>query len=70
MDLTEWLEKEVDVSAAKRYPDMSLAQRVKINQELLASAYIAIETLDARLARVEAHLGFSPFEFPTKRHSL
>lgn len=66
MTLSDWLETRVDVAAARYDADSTTRNVVDINQTALAEVIVAMKILDARIAKVEAQLGFNPFEFPSK----
>lgn len=62
MTLTEWLEAKIDVAAARHDADSSTFNVVEINQTMLAQVIHAVKIIDGRLTRIEAELGFNPFE--------
>ena len=62
MKLSEWLEARVDVAAARHDGDASIGNVVDINQNMLAEVIVAVKMIDDRLARVEAKLGYDPFD--------
>lgn len=66
MTLTDWLETRIDVASARHDADSTTKNVVDINQTMLVDVILAVKILDARIAKVEAQLGFNPFEFPSK----
>lgn len=62
MKLSEWLEAKVDIATARFEDDASTRNVVEINQQALVEAIVAIKIIDDRLTRIEAHLGFDPFD--------
>jgi len=62
MTLTEWLDRQIDIAAAKHDVDNSTESVVNINQGFLADIAIAMKFVDQRLIAIEAALDLPEFD--------
>jgi hypothetical protein len=66
MTLTEWLDRQVDIAAARHQVDNSTVNVVKINQSFVLDVAKAVMFVDERLQAIEAALGLPRFELEAK----
>jgi predicted amino acid-binding ACT domain protein len=66
MTLTEWLDRQIDIAAAKHDIDNSTVNVVNINQTFLRDLAQAVMFVDERLQSIEAALDLPKFELEAK----
>jgi hypothetical protein len=62
VNLTEWIDREVDIAAAAYDANPTLENQVRVNQKFLATVAAAMQIVDRRLTRLEVEAGLDPIE--------
>lgn len=62
MNLSEWIDKEIDIASAAYDADPTINAKVEMHYKVVATLAVATKLNDLRLARIEAKLGLEPVD--------